>query len=69
MTVQDTRSVGAIAELDLSDGKTSAAPAPAAKAVRRLPVQRDWPTWALITAQIGILVGAIALWEVGARTG
>ena len=38
-------------------------------AVRRLPVQKDWPTWALIAAQIGILVGALSLWEIGARTG
>jgi NitT/TauT family transport system permease protein len=32
-------------------------------------VQKDWPTWALIAAQIGILVGALSLWEIGARTG
>jgi NitT/TauT family transport system permease protein len=38
-------------------------------AVRRLPVQKDWPTWALIAAQIGILVGALSLWEIGARAG
>jgi NitT/TauT family transport system permease protein len=38
-------------------------------AVRRLPVQKDWPTWALIAAQTGILVGALSLWEIGARTG
>jgi NitT/TauT family transport system permease protein len=32
-------------------------------------VQKDWPTWALIAAQIGILFGALSLWEIGARTG
>jgi NitT/TauT family transport system permease protein len=42
---------------------------PTARAVRRLPVQRDWPTWALIATQIGILAGIIALWEIGARAG
>ena len=42
---------------------------PAGKPVRRLPVQKDWPTWALVAAQIGILVGALSLWEIGARTG
>jgi NitT/TauT family transport system permease protein len=42
---------------------------PTARAVRRLPVQKDWPTWALIATQMGILAGAIALWEIGARAG
>ena len=32
-------------------------------------MQKDWPTWALVTAQIGILVGMLALWEIGARAG
>ncbi len=40
---------------------------PAAKPVRRLPVQKDWPTWGLICAQIGILIGGLSLWEIGAR--
>jgi NitT/TauT family transport system permease protein len=67
MTVQDTRTVGAIAGLDREPNPT-AAPAPARPA-RRLPVQKDWPTWALVAAQVGILVGALSLWEIGARTG
>jgi NitT/TauT family transport system permease protein len=37
--------------------------------VRRLPVQKDWPLWAIVATQVGILVGIIALWEIGARTG
>jgi NitT/TauT family transport system permease protein len=37
--------------------------------LRRLPAQKDWPTWALVAAQIGIFVGAVGLWEIGARTG
>jgi NitT/TauT family transport system permease protein len=40
-----------------------------AKAARRLPVQRQWPGWAIIAAQIGILVGVIALWQIAADTG
>jgi NitT/TauT family transport system permease protein len=36
---------------------------------RRLPVQKDWPSWAIISVQIGILVALIGLWEVGAATG
>ena len=47
----------------------AAAPAPKAKPVRRLPVQKDWPVWAIIAVQIGILAGALAAWEVGARIG
>src|SRR3989442_1249973 len=40
-----------------------AAPSPtaAAKPSRRLPVHKDWPAWAIVTTQIGILVGAIVL--------
>ncbi len=69
MTVQDTTpAVGAMASLGRVQAKPEAAK-PRARAVRRLPVQKDWPTWALIAAQIGILAGVIALWEIGARAG
>ena len=66
MSVQDTPTVGAMARLDRAQAKPEAA---RAAAVRRLPVQKDWPTWALIAAQIGILVGVLSLWEIGARAG
>ncbi len=36
--------------------------------VRRLPVQRDWPAWAILTVQVGILIGCIAGWEIAANT-
>ena len=39
------------------------------RAVRRLPVQRDWPTWITVTVQTGILVGIVALWELCADFG
>src|SRR3954470_22335841 len=68
MTVQDTRTVESLAGLDLPP-EQAAAPAASRRAVRRLPVHKDWPTWALVTVQIGILVGALSLWETGARTG
>jgi NitT/TauT family transport system permease protein len=68
MTVQDTPTVGAIARLDRAQTESETSK-PGARLVRRLPVQKDWPTWALIAAQIGILVGALSLWEIGARTG
>jgi NitT/TauT family transport system permease protein len=50
--------------------RTSAQPAmPQAKAARRLPVQKDWPTWAIVATQFGILVGIVGFWEVAARAG
>ena len=36
---------------------------------RRLPVQKDWPTAAIVAVQVGILVVIIAGWEIGAATG
>ncbi len=42
---------------------------PAGRPARRLPVQRDWPPWAVLAVQIGILVGIVALWEIGANAG
>jgi NitT/TauT family transport system permease protein len=69
MTVQDTTpTVGAMASIARVQAKPEAAK-PTARAVRRLPVQKDWPTWALIATQIGILAVVIALWEIGARAG
>jgi NitT/TauT family transport system permease protein len=59
----------------LQDASTAAAstraavPAIKAKSARRLPVQKDWPAWTIIAVQIGILVGALTAWEVGARAG
>jgi NitT/TauT family transport system permease protein len=53
-------------------GATDEAARPMAKgarAVRRLPAPRDWPFWGILAAQIGILVAAIALWEIAATTG
>jgi NitT/TauT family transport system permease protein len=49
-------------------GPVAAPPRPA-PAKRRLPVERDWPTFVIVAVQIAILVGIVALWEVGANTG
>jgi NitT/TauT family transport system permease protein len=65
MTVQDSPTVAAGIELT----PPRAGVAKKARPIRRLPVQKDWPTWALLTTQVGILVGAIAFWEIGARLG
>jgi NitT/TauT family transport system permease protein len=42
---------------------------PPARPVRRLPVQKDWPLWAIIATQVAILSGIIGVWEIGARIG
>jgi NitT/TauT family transport system permease protein len=47
----------------------AAAPLAPAKPVRKLPVQRDWPAWIILGLQLGILVAAVALWEIGAAAG
>src|SRR5262245_8958944 len=63
MAAQDSPSEGSIVTVET---RPSASPS---RTIRRLPVQTDWPTWALVTAQIGILVGVISLWEISARAG
>jgi NitT/TauT family transport system permease protein len=68
MTVQDSSNVGAVGGLDLARPRSEASK-PSARPLRRLPVQKDWPAWALVTTQVGILVGGIAFWEIGARMG
>jgi NitT/TauT family transport system permease protein len=65
MAVQDTAHATG---LQRPEGAT-AAPARTARPMRRLPVQKDWPLWAIITAQIGILAAIVGLWETGARAG
>ena len=55
-----------MASLDRGQASVQSA-RPAAKPVRRLPVQKDWRAWALISAQIAILIGGLSLWEIGAR--
>ncbi len=41
----------------------------AGKPARRLPVQKDWPSAAIIAVQVLILVAVIGGWEVAARAG
>ena len=64
MTVQETSG----APLGLATGR-AAAGTPPANTVRRLPVQKDWPLWTIVAVQIGILVGAIWLWQSAAVHG
>jgi NitT/TauT family transport system permease protein len=67
MTVQDTSRLAGVG-LDAARSQP-ASPARPAKSVRRLPVQKDWPLWAIISAQAGILAGFIALWQAAADYG
>ena len=66
MTVQESSRVSAGLELA---PQQAAAPGRPAKAARRLPAQKDWPLWAIVTVQIGILIGGIALWQAAAELG
>jgi NitT/TauT family transport system permease protein len=66
MTVQDTPGLDAGLELD---GQPSTKTQQISKPVRRLPVQKDWPFWGILAVQIGILVGAITLWQAAADYG
>jgi NitT/TauT family transport system permease protein len=63
MAIQET--VGPLSDVQPSRREIATPVKPA----RRLPVHKDWPTWAILATQIGILAAAIALWEIGARTG
>lgn len=66
MTVQDTQHLVAMNSLDAA---AKAAPAARRKAPRHLPAQKDWPLWAIVAAQVGILIGIVGAWEIAARTG
>ncbi len=63
MAVQDTPNDFRAVDVAAPAAATTKRPA------RRLPVQKDWPTWAIVAAQVGVLIGIIALWEISARTG
>jgi NitT/TauT family transport system permease protein len=65
MTVQDTTPIGSAGGLDLARMQ-AAGNVQSTRKVRRLPVQKDWPVWLIAAIQIGILIGAIVLWEVAA---
>lgn len=44
-------------------------PASRTRPVRRLPVRRDWPSSIIALVQVGILIGLVLAWELGARFG
>jgi NitT/TauT family transport system permease protein len=65
MAVQDTAQAGGLQRPEAA----TAAPGRIARPIRRLPVRKDWPLWAVIASQAAILAGIIGLWEIAARTG
>jgi NitT/TauT family transport system permease protein len=69
MTIQETSRVATSRIAGVVRTEPKPAPVKSPRPVRRLPVQKDWPSWAIVAVQIGILVGIIALWEIGARAG
>src|SRR5258708_30566328 len=65
MAIQDTPRVVGMSAIDVA--KTP--PKRMRKPPRHLPVHKDWPTWIILTTQIGILIAFIGLWETAARSG
>jgi NitT/TauT family transport system permease protein len=68
MTVQETTTIAGI------DGRRDSAGRPAdgvrpQRRIRRLPTRKDWPLWAIIAIQVGVLVGLVGLWQAGADYG
>ncbi len=66
MAVQETQNVSGLAELPAGAAHPRAR---TARTVRRLPVRKDWPSWVILSVQIGVLIGAIGLWELAADIG
>jgi NitT/TauT family transport system permease protein len=66
MSAQDTPTAARMAGLTAAQEPNIPAIV-ASRSIRRLPVQRDWPTSALLATQVGILIGGLSLWEIGAR--
>jgi NitT/TauT family transport system permease protein len=66
MAMQDTTELRGMAAIKRP---AKGAAKPKSRPVRRLPVQKDWPTSAIVATQVSILVAIIAFWEFAARTG
>jgi NitT/TauT family transport system permease protein len=66
MTAQDAK-IETAARLGFASMRSAASRAP--RSLRRLPVQRDWPSFLMLGVQAGILICGVALWEIAARFG
>jgi NitT/TauT family transport system permease protein len=67
--VQDTAIPHTADAGNLQQGDGAQAAPRRARPMRRLPVQKDWPLWAIVAAQTGILAGVVGFWEIGVRAG
>jgi NitT/TauT family transport system permease protein len=63
----DIPAYGAIPSRDAA-ARDVPAPTKTARPARRLPVQKDWPTLAIVATQVGILIAIVAFWEFAAQT-
>src|SRR5262245_51549333 len=68
MSIETIHTIGHVEGLLPAPAKSGTKDRPARPA-RRLPVQKDWPAWAILAVQMGILVVAIGGWEIAARLG
>jgi NitT/TauT family transport system permease protein len=69
MTAHDTSDTAVALAINAAPDARAAAAHKPVRSIRRLPVQKDWPTWAILSVQFGILIAAVAGWEVAADTG
>lgn len=67
MTIQDH--AGKIPAIAVETAAPAKAVTKSGRPIRRLPVQKDWPTWAIVATQVGVLIAIIAAWEIAASTG
>jgi NitT/TauT family transport system permease protein len=68
MTVQDTTRIAGIDDSRDSARRPANGMRPQ-KRIRRLPARKDWPLWAIVTIQVGVLVALVGLWQAGADYG
>lgn len=55
--------------INAARGRTApAVPTRQRRIVRKLPLQKNWPSALIVAAQIGIFMGLIVLWEIAADT-
>jgi NitT/TauT family transport system permease protein len=68
MTVQDTTRIAGIDRSRDSTGRPADGVRPQ-KRIRRLRTRKDWPLWAIVAIQVGVLVSLVGLWQAGADHG
>ena len=69
MTAHDTSDTAVALAINATPDARAATAHKPVRSIRRLPVQKDWPTWAILSVQFGVLIAAVAGWEIAAETG